>query len=238
MLEEGCTFLVDKPTTWTSFDVVNKLRYAIRKSFDVKKIKVGHAGTLDPLATGLLIVCAGKHTKKIESYMGLEKEYTGEIALGATTPSYDLETEINGRYPIDHIDDALIESISHTFIGEIWQQPPAFSAIKVNGVRAYHKARLGENVEIKKRKVVVRSFDLDRLTTDCLRFKVVCSKGTYIRSLAHDFGRSLHSGAYLKLLRRTKIGTFSVTNAWKLDDLLLAIDKKNFDDAARSGTIA
>lgn len=211
--EEGQVVLIDKPLEWTSFDVVNKLRYAIRKTFGLRKIKVGHAGTLDPLATGLLIICTGKATKRIEEYMGGEKEYTGTIALGATTPSYDRETDIDKYYPIDHIDNFMIENLCEKFTGEIEQIPPAFSAIKKGGVKAYEKARKGEDIKLESRKIYIRELELTRTAEAELKFRVVCSKGTYIRSLAYDLGQALGSGAYLSSLRRTRIGDFSVEEA-------------------------
>ena len=211
--KEGQVLLFDKPLNWTSFQLVNKVRWLIRKTYKIKKIKVGHAGTLDPLATGLLIICTGKFTKRIEEFMGQEKEYTGTIVLGATTPSYDLETEVNGNFPIDHITDASIKDATTQFLGEIDQVPPIFSALKKDGKRLYELAREGKEVEIKSRKIEISEFEITRIDLPELDFRVVCSKGTYIRSLAHDFGKALGSGAYLSELRRTKIGDFNVNNA-------------------------
>ena len=208
--KEGQVLLIDKPLNWTSFQVVNKIRWHIRKKFNIKKIKVGHAGTLDPLATGLLILCTGKFTKKIETYQGQIKEYTGEITLGATTPSYDLETEIDKTYSIDHISKELIHENTKRFIGEIDQKPPIFSAIKKEGRRLYELARAGETTEIKTRKITISEFEITKLDLPRIEFRVVCSKGTYIRSLAYDFGQALNSGAHLSKLRRTKIGDFKV----------------------------
>ena len=208
--KEGQVLLIDKPLNWTSFQVVNKIRWHIRKKFNIKKIKVGHAGTLDPLATGLLILCTGKFTKKIEIYQGQIKEYTGEITLGATTPSYDLETEIDKTYSIDHISKELIHENTKRFIGEIDQKPPIFSAIKKEGRRLYELARAGETTEIKTRKITISEFEITKLDLPRIEFRVVCSKGTYIRSLAYDFGLALNSGAHLSKLRRTKIGDFKV----------------------------
>ena len=207
---DGQLLLIDKPLQWTSFDAVNKIRYTIRKEFSIKKIKVGHAGTLDPLATGLLIICTGKFTKQINDFMGMPKEYTGIIKLGATTPSYDLETEVDAEFPTQHITDELIEEAHHKFIGEIDQIPPVFSAIKKDGQKAYEAARAGEAIEMKSRKITIENLKLQRLNETDLAFKVNCSKGTYIRSLAFDIGKALNSGAHLTQLRRTKIGQYDV----------------------------
>lgn len=214
----GKILLFDKPLNWTSFQVVNKVRWMIRKSCNIKKIKVGHAGTLDPLATGLLIICTGKFTKKIPELQGQIKEYTGTFKLGATTPSYDLETEIDQNFPINHISEAKIEEITESFIGEIEQYPPVFSALKKDGKRLYEYARKGEKVEIKSRTISIEEFETDASAFPDIHFRVVCSKGTYIRSLAHDFGQKLESGAHLSALRRTKIGDFSTENAVNLEE--------------------
>ena len=222
--QNGQLLLIDKPLEWTSFQVVNKIRWAIRKKFNIKKIKVGHAGTLDPLASGLLIICTGKFTKKINEYQGLIKEYTGTFTLGATTASYDLETEINKTYPIQHISDKLINETTTQFIGEIDQKPPLFSALKRDGERLYNIARRGETVPIKSRKVIIDEFEITRIALPEVDFKVRCSKGTYIRSLANDFGKALNSGAHLSALRRTKIGDLSVNNAF---DPLVFVNKIN-----------
>ncbi len=218
--KNGQVLLIDKPLEWTSFQVVNKLRWHIRKRFDIKKIKVGHAGTLDPLATGLLIICTGKFTKKIEEYQAQVKEYTGEITLGATTPSYDLETEINETFPINHISEELIIETTKKFTGEINQKPPIFSAIKKEGKRLYELARAGETTEIKPRRITIEEFEITNINLPKVEFRVVCSKGTYIRSLAYDFGLALNSGAHLSKLRRTKIGKFKVTNGMKIDEFI------------------
>jgi len=210
---EGKVILIDKPLNWTSFQVVNKLRWAIRKQFEIKKIKVGHAGTLDPLATGLLIICTGKFTKKINEYQAKIKEYEGTFTLGATTPSYDLETEIDKTYPINHITEELIYKTTQQFVGEINQKPPLFSAIKKDGKRLYELARKGETTEIEARKITIHNFEITKINFPEINFRVVCSKGTYIRSLAYDFGTALNSGAHLSNLRRTKIGDFNVINA-------------------------
>lgn len=212
-LISGQVLLIDKPLEWTSFQVVNKLRWHIKQKFGIKKIKVGHAGTLDPLATGLLIICTGKFTKKIDQYQGQIKEYTGEITLGASTPSFDLETEIDATFPIDHISEEIIRDTMQEFIGEIEQVPPIFSALKMDGKRLYELARAGKTREIKSRTVHIKEFEIISIELPKIYFRVVCSKGTYIRSLAHDFGKALDSGAHLSKLRRTKIGEFSVENA-------------------------
>ncbi len=211
--KEGQVILLDKPLEWTSFQVVNKVRWLIRKQFQLKKIKVGHAGTLDPLASGLLILCTGKFTKKIDTYQAQEKEYTGTFTLGATTPSYDLETEIDQTFDITGITEEQIHSATLQFLGEIEQQPPVFSALKQDGKRLYEFARSGKEVEIPKRKIHIAAFEITRIELPNVDFRVVCSKGTYIRSLAHDFGKVLNNGAYLSALRRTRIGDFSVDNA-------------------------
>ncbi len=218
--KNGQVLLIDKPLTWTSFQVVNKLRWQIRQRFDIKKIKVGHAGTLDPLATGLLIVCTGKFTKKIETYQAQEKEYTGTITVGGTTPSYDLETEINETFPTGHISTELIHKTTTQFLGEIDQKPPIFSAIKKDGKRLYELARAGETTEINTRKITIFKFEITNIDLPNIDFRVVCSKGTYIRSLAYDFGKALNSGGHLSELRRTKIGDFSVDDALSIDEFI------------------
>lgn len=207
---EGQILLVDKPLTWTSFQAVNKIKWDIRKTFNIKKIKVGHAGTLDPLATGLLIICTGKFTKKITEIQGQSKEYTGTITLGGTTPSFDLETEVNETFPTDHITAELIQDTIPQFLGEIEQIPPVFSALKKDGKRLYEYARAGKEVEIKKRQVTVSEFEITAINLPNITFRIVCSKGTYIRSIANDFGKALQSGGHLSSLRRTKIGEYNV----------------------------
>lgn len=210
----GQVILIDKPLTWSSFQAVNKLKYSIKRRFDLpKKFKIGHAGTLDPLASGLLIICTGKFTKKITEIQAQPKEYTGTFFIGATTPSYDLETEIDQTYPITHIDDALIHKTVARFIGDIDQKPPVFSAIKKDGVRLYEHARAGIEVEIASRKTTIYEFEITRIALPEIDFRVVCSKGTYIRSLAYDFGKTMESGSHLTVLRRTKIGDYNVDNA-------------------------
>ena len=215
---EGNVVLINKPLTWTSFDVVKKVRNILRNHYKVKKIKVGHAGTLDPLADGLLILCTGKWTKKIEEFQNQEKEYTGTFVLGATTPSYDLETEVDQTFNIENLTKEKIESNTDLFTGDIEQAPPVFSALKKDGVRLYEYARKGIEVEVKKRNVHVRSFEITRIELPEVDFKIACSKGTYIRSIAHDFGKSLDNGAHLSKLTRTKIGAFQLEEAIDLDD--------------------
>lgn len=225
--KNGQVLLIDKPLTWTSFQAVNKLRWAIRKAYAIKKIKVGHAGTLDPLATGLLVICTGKMTKQINTFQGQEKEYTGTFVVGSTTPSYDLETEIDTTFAIDHISEDLIHQTTKQFIGKIEQFPPVFSAIKKDGKRLYEFARAGEAVEIKSREIEISEFEITDINTLNnsieLNFRVVCSKGTYIRSLAHDFGKALNSGAHLSVLRRTRIGDFKVENALSPEDFIASL---------------
>lgn len=212
--QEGQVILIDKPLHWTSFQAVNKLKYTlINKAGLPKKFKIGHAGTLDPLASGLLIVCTGKFTKSISEIQGQAKEYTGTFYIGATTPSYDLETEIDQTFPTSHINEDLINETVKQFLGEIDQVPPIFSAIKKDGVRLYEHARAGETVEIASRKTFIHEFEITRIALPEVDFRVVCSKGTYIRSLAFDFGKAMESGSHLTVLRRTKIGVYNVEKA-------------------------
>jgi len=212
--QNGQILLIDKPLNWTSFQAVNKIKYALINKVGLpKKFKIGHAGTLDPLASGLLLICTGKFTKKISELQGQAKEYTGTFFIGATTPSYDLETEIDEKYPITHIDEGLIHETVKQFLGEIDQKPPIYSAIKKDGVRLYEHARAGETIEIESRKTTIYDFEITRINLPEIDFRVVCSKGTYIRSLAYDFGKALNSGAHLTALRRTKIGDYHVENA-------------------------
>ena len=222
---EGTCLLVDKPSGWTSFDVVNKIRSSLKYNLGLKKLKVGHAGTLDPLATGLLIICTGKFTKKLSEYQGLVKEYIGTISLGATTPSFDSETEPDGRFPVEHITPELVEEARQKFLGDLEQLPPIYSAIKVDGQPLYKKARKGEMVEVKPRPVHIYEFELTKMDIPNIDFRVKCSKGTYIRSLAHDFGKAMQSGAYLSALRRTKIGEHKIEDAWNLDALIDHIEE-------------
>lgn len=211
---EGQVLLIDKPLTWSSFQAVNKLKYVLKRQYDLpKKFKIGHAGTLDPLATGLLIVCTGKFTKKITEIQSQAKEYTGTITLGATTPSYDMETQVDATYPTEHLTEALLLESTKQFLGEIDQKPPVFSAIKKDGIRLYEHARAGEAVEIQARKTTVYEFEITRIALPEVDFRICCSKGTYIRSLAYDYGNALESGGYLSVLRRTKIGDYSVDQA-------------------------
>jgi len=213
----GQIILIDKPLNWTSFQAVNSLKWGIRKKFHLKKIKIGHAGTLDPLATGLLIICSGKFTKRIPELQGQTKEYTGTITIGATTPSYDLETTIDATFSTEHITDELIHATTKKFTGKIAQVPPIFSALKKDGKRLYEFARAGKKVEIKSREIEILEFEITTIKLPEVHFRVSCSKGTYIRSLAHDFGKALQSGGHLSSLRRTKIGDYNVNNATSPD---------------------
>lgn len=224
-IQAGKIFLIDKPLDWTSFDVVNKIRWNIRKTYNLKKIKVGHAGTLDPKATGLLIVCTGKMTKRIDEIQAESKVYTGTIKLGVTTPTYDTESEEDLTFPVEHITEELIHETTQKFLGEIEQFPPAHSAVKVDGKRLYELARAGKEVELKPRKIQIYDFKITKIEMPFVQFEVHCGKGTYIRSLAHDFGKALNSGGYLTELRRTKVGEFSVEEA---DNS--ALEKKFFEE--------
>jgi tRNA pseudouridine55 synthase len=215
---EGTTILIDKPYKWTSFDVVNKMRWHLKQKLGVKKIKVGHAGTLDPLATGLLIICTGKNTKLIDAYMVGEKTYTGTILLGKTTPCYDLEKDFDAEYPIEHIDAEMMEAARTTFLGEQQQTPPIFSAKQVDGKRAYDLARAGKEMELKSNTVHISSFEIDSSRFPEIDFEISCSKGTYIRSVAHDFGKKLRSGGTLIALRRTRSGDFHVKDAHDVEN--------------------
>ncbi len=222
----GQILLIDKPLTWSSFQAVNKLKYALKRTLNLpKNFKIGHAGTLDPLATGLLIVCTGKFTKRITEIQSQIKEYTGTIVVGATTPSYDLETEIDFTFPTSHINNNLIQETTRQFIGEIDQKPPVFSAIKKDGIRLYEHARAGVEVEIASRKTAIYEFEITRIELPEIDFRVSCSKGTYIRSLAFDFGKALNSGAHLSRLCRTKIGYYDVKNAISPDDFEKSISE-------------
>ncbi len=216
---DGEMLLVDKPLGWTSFDVVNSLRYFICKVYNIKKLKVGHAGTLDPMATGLLIICTGKMTKQIDRFQGLDKVYVGQMHLGATTPSYDKETEPDRQFDITHLDMKVLKEKSRLFLGEIDQVPPLYSAIKIKGERAYKLARKKENVKLKPRKVILHQFDILNYKPPNAEFYVKCSKGTYIRSLIRDFGESLGNGAYLTALKRTQIGEYSLSDALSPESL-------------------
>ncbi|MEM1359061.1 MAG: tRNA pseudouridine(55) synthase TruB [Bacteroidota bacterium] len=220
---EGTLLLVNKPKGWTSFDVVNKIRWAIRKHLGVKKFKVGHAGTLDPMATGLLNICTGKWTKRLQELQGLDKSYTGTITLGATTASYDAEEPIDATYPTEHITEAMILEAAASLTGQLQQLPPIYSAIKVDGQPLYKKARNGQKVEVKPRPVTVHQFEITRVALPEVDFVISCSKGTYIRSLAHDLGKSLNSGGYLTALRRTIVGPYRIEDAWTVEELLALI---------------
>ncbi len=226
----GEVLLVNKPLNWTSFDVVNKLRYHIKRKLGVKKIKVGHAGTLDPLADGLLIICTGKKTKSIESYMGLEKAYSGTITLGATTPSYDLETEIDNRFDYSTIQLDDLRRTAHEMQGEQDQMPPIFSAKKVNGKKAYDLARAGKEVELKAKRIDIKKFDLTQIELPNVDFLITCSKGTYIRSIAHDFGKNLDNGGHLSKLRRESIGEFKLEDSKNVEDWIEIIDALEIDN--------
>ena len=228
----GEIIAIDKPLGWTSFDAVKRLRGAIQKRLRVKKFKVGHAGTLDPLATGVLIVCTGKATRKIESLQSGEKEYIATVELGATTPSFDLETEVNAVYPTDHINEDMVKGALNSFVGDIMQVPPVFSAVKIEGKRAYKYARHGKEPELKAKPVTIREIEFLGLEGNILRFRVVCGKGTYIRSLARDLGQVLNSGAHLKELKRTRVGEISLVNCMKIEEAVekIATTELSFPD--------
>ncbi len=212
---EGEVLLFNKPYQWTSFDLVNNIRYFIRNKLDYPKLKIGHAGTLDPLATGLLILCTGKFTKKIDEYQAQEKEYTGTFTIGATTPSYDMEKEVDKIYPYEHVNEALIKAAAEKFTGTFEQTPPIFSAVKIKGKRAYDYARNNEEVIIKSKVITISEFEITSINLPEVHFRIVCSKGTYIRALARDFGEALNTGAYLSKLCRTRIGEFKLENAFE-----------------------
>lgn len=221
MESEGRVLLISKPLEWTSFDVVNKLRYRLKTK------KIGHAGTLDPLATGLLIICTGKMTKRIDEFQAQEKEYTGKFVLGQSTPSHDLETEVSAPEDISSINEDQIRSATQNFLGSIQQVPPLHSAIKVDGKRAYKLARKGKDVELKPREVFIKEFEITSISKPAVEFRVVCSKGTYIRSLARDFGKALGTVAYLSELCRTRIGDFKLTDALTIDQVLPLLTNEN-----------
>ena len=216
---KGEVVCFDKPLLWTSFQLVSKFRYELTKRLGVKKIKVGHAGTLDPLATGVLIVCTGKATKRIEEFQHLQKEYVATLRLGETTPSFDLETKVNAVYPTEHISESLVKDVLKQFIGEIQQVPPVFSACKINGERAYDLARNGEHVELKAKTLVIDEIELLAYRFPEIKIRVVCSKGTYIRALARDIGEALSSGAHLTALRRTRIGDVTSDQCLKIEEI-------------------
>jgi tRNA pseudouridine55 synthase len=216
--QEGKVLLIDKEYTWTSFDAVNKIRILLKNHLGIKKIKVGHAGTLDPLATGLIIVCTGKMTKQITSFQDQEKAYEAVIKLGETTPSFDLESEVDKTFPISQITEEKVRKVLDSFVGETDQIPPLFSAKYINGTRAYEYARKGSDIELKPNKINIYSIELIHFDLPFVKVKVICSKGTYIRALARDIGLALESGAYLSELRRTHIGSYDVKNAISIDE--------------------
>ncbi len=215
--ENGEILLFDKPLEWTSFDVVNKVRFILKHNAGIERIKVGHAGTLDPLATGLLVICTGKMTKKINDLTLLDKEYTGIITLGATTPSYDLETEFNRTFPAHHISPKMIKDNVKKFTGKIFQKPPIYSAKKIKGKKAYQYARESLSLKMKPKEVEIYEFEITGIDMPDISFRVSCSKGTYIRSLAHDFGKAMRSGAHLSQLRRTRVGDYKISDAINLE---------------------
>ena len=223
---EGEVLYIDKPLHWTSFDVVNKTRNILRHSLGVKKIKVGHAGTLDPLATGVMILCTGKATKTIDSYLHKDKEYIATIKLGATTPSFDAETEENATFPTDHITRELVEETLKNFIGDIDQVPPLYSAIRIDGTRAYELARKDKDVAIKPRKVRIDAIELLDFALPYIRIRVACSKGTYIRSLANDIGAALQSGGYVSSLQRTKVGDVTIEDCISIESFQDKIEQE------------
>ncbi len=223
VLEKGGVVLVDKPLGWTSFDVVNKLRYAIRHVLGVKKYKVGHAGTLDPLATGLLVICLAKYTKKIEGFMGMDKAYEGTLKMWEETPSYDAELRPSIYHPRIYVSDERVFETARSFLGDQLQQPPMYSAVKKKGVPLYKLARKGIQIEVKKRLINIESFKISRIYWPFMDFEVTCSKGTYIRSLVSDFGKRLNNGSHLATLRRVRVGSFMVRDAWMLSDLISAV---------------
>jgi len=222
---EGEVLYVAKPINWTSFNLVNKLRWKLQRTLNVKKLKVGHAGTLDPLATGVMILCTGKSTKLIESFQYQTKEYIASLELGATTPSFDLELPVDGTYPTEHITREIVDEIIKRFLGEIHQVPPAYSAVKVDGKRAYDYAREGKEIELKSKLLVIDDIEVLDFTMPILKIRVVCSKGTYIRALARDIGLALGSGAYLVALERTRIGNVRLEDCWQIDDLVLHVEE-------------
>jgi len=223
---KGEVLYVAKPLNWTSFNLVSKLRWKLQKTLKMKKLKVGHAGTLDPLATGVMIICTGKSTKLIESFQYQTKEYIATLELGATTPSFDLELPVDGTYPTEHITRKLVDEVIPRFMGEIWQIPPVYSAVKVDGKRAYDYAREGQEVELKPKLLVIDEIEVLDFTLPVLKIRVVCSKGTYIRALARDIGLALGSGAHLIALERTRIGEVKLEDCWQIDDLVLHVEQE------------
>lgn len=222
---EGEVFYVNKPLHWTSFNLVNKLRWKLQKTLKVKKLKVGHAGTLDPLATGVMIICTGKKTKLIESFQYQTKEYVATLQLGATTPCFDQEKPIDATFPTEHITRELVDKVIPTFTGEIWQVPPVYSAVKVDGKRAYDYAREGQDVELKAKLLVIDEIEVLEFSLPVLKIRVVCSKGTYIRALARDIGLALNSGAHLTGLERTRIGDVKLADCWEIEELVPHVEE-------------
>lgn len=222
---EGEVFYVNKPLHWTSFNLVNKLRWKLQKTLKVKKLKVGHAGTLDPLATGVMIICTGKKTKLIESFQYQTKEYVATLQLGATTPCFDQEKPIDATFPTEHITRELVDKVIPTFTGEIWQVPPVYSAVKVDGKRAYDYAREGHDVELKAKLLVIDEIEILDFSLPVLKIRVVCSKGTYIRALARDIGLALNSGAHLTGLERTRIGDVKLADCWEIEELVSHVEE-------------
>lgn len=224
-IKAGHMVLVDKPLKWSSFQVVNKIRVLFKYKLGIKKLKVGHAGTLDPLATGLLVICIGRKTKEIETFIGQGKTYTGTFTLGATRPSFDMETEIDKEFESDHITEEMIRETAGSFMGEQLQTPPIFSAKKIDGKRAYLSAREGKEVKMKQNLITIDRFDIDKIEGNVIHFSISSSKGTYIRSIANDFGKKLNSGAYLSSLRRTKSGEFSIEDACSIEEFEEELEK-------------
>ena len=224
---QGEVLYVAKPLNWTSFNLVNKLRWKLQKTLKIKKLKVGHAGTLDPLATGVMILCTGKSTKLIESFQYQTKEYIATLELGATTASFDLELPIDGTYPTEHITREMVDEIVPRYTGEIWQVPPVYSAVKVDGKRAYDYARDGQEVELKPKLLVIDEIEILDFSNTILKIRVVCSKGTYIRALARDIGLALRSGAHLIALERTRIGEVRLEDCWQIEELIEFLEKEN-----------
>lgn len=229
---KGEVLYVAKPLTWTSFNLVSKIRWKLNKTLNIKKLKVGHAGTLDPLATGVMIICTGKSTKQIDTFQYQTKEYIATLELGSTTPSFDLELPIDGTYPTNHITREMVEEVIPQFLGEIWQVPPAYSAVKVDGKRAYDYARDGQEVELKPKLLVIDEIEVLDFTPPVLKIRVVCSKGTYIRALARDIGLALGSGAHLIGLERIRIGDVRLEDCWQIDNLINFLERplKTFDE--------
>lgn len=222
---EGEVLYVKKPLHWTSFNLVSKLRWKLQKSLKVKKLKVGHAGTLDPLATGVMIICTGKATKLIESFQYQTKEYVATLELGATTPSFDLELPVDAVFEVQHINRELVDKVISGFVGEIWQTPPMYSAVKVDGKRAYDYARDGQDIELKSKLLVIDEIEVLDFSLPILKIRVVCSKGTYIRALARDIGLALGSGAHLTALERTRIGDVKLEDCKEIEDMLLFVEE-------------